>query len=118
MQFRVAGNLAESPAEDFRAKAAAAHPEQYDVLEALLVCIEAAYARAEGDEFVHRLGQLVGHGHPAELVFDDLLMSLILLPQRRVFAEDFARPLFALGAADDRLDVGLVLAQAGLHSVE
>ncbi len=45
-------------------------------------------------------------------------MILFMFPQRRVFATDFARPLFALRAFDDRLDIRFVPAQVGLHSVE
>src|SRR5262249_54906325 len=113
MHLRMAGTLAESPAEDLGAEAAAAHPEQHHVLEAVV-----GYSRAEGGEFARRLVQLIGHGHPAERVLDDLLMALFLLPQGPVFATDFARPLFALRAFDGRLDVRFVPAQVGLHSIE
>jgi len=113
MQFRVAGNLSESSAEDFRAETAAAHSEQHYVFKSLI-----ANARAEGRKLVRRVIQLIGHGHPAERVFDDLLVILFLFPQAGVFAVDFARPLFALRALDRFLDGRFVRAEVRLHPVE
>src|SRR5262245_25452606 len=99
MQFGVAGNLSESSAEDFGAETASAHSEHHYVFESFI-----ADARAEGGKLVRRVMELIGHGHPAERVFDDLLVILLLFPKAGVFAADSASPLFALRALDGFLD--------------
>src|SRR5262245_32926733 len=113
MQFGVAGNLSESSAEDFRAETAAAHSEHHYVFKSFI-----ADTRAEGGKLVGRVMELIGHGYPAERVFDDLLVILFLFPKGGLFAADFASPLFALRALDRFLDGRFVLAEVRLHSVE
>ena len=70
---------------------------------------ESANAISSGAAFVH----LLGHGQPAEGVGDDLLVRVVVLPERRVFLPDALDELLFLDALRGLIDRRLCSCRGG-----
>src|SRR5262249_14355637 len=110
VQFGEALAMAKRTAKDFGAKTASAHAQQHHVSEAVV-----SHSLAESRKFVSMLDQLFDYCNPTQGVADYLLMGLIFLPKRWVFAPDSPNPLSALGFLDRLLHhVGVRTEACGL----
>ena len=105
--------LAEGASKHFGAEAASAHPEKHHIGESV-----AADSLAECRELAGVLDQLIDYRDPPQRVGDDLLMSLVVLPEGRVFSPDAPDPRFAFHLFERRFHVVRVGAKLWLHSLE
>ena len=105
LEPRIAGPVAEDAPRDLGAQARAAHAEDHDVVEVALDGLgEGAQLR---DLLLHQLR----HGEPAEGVGDDLLVRVVVLPERRVFLPDAIDELLFLDALRGLIDRCLCTAE-------
>ena len=111
LERRIAFALPEHAPRHFRAEARAAHAEDDDVRELAL------HALGELADLADVLLHLLDDREPAERVGDDLLVRVVVLPERRVFLPDALDEFLLVGALHRGVDRRLRVAEVERDAV-